>query len=113
MSNAQDTGLEVRRFVEEHPQGWGHEDWLEFLHGLSEAGHQISDPDGLGLEVERERLTQVLGRIELKGLGPKRREALADQFGSLYNLCSTDGEQIAKLTGIPRALADEVSRTLR
>ena len=113
MSNAQNTGLEVRRFVEEHPQGWGHEDWLEFLHRLNETGYEVGDPDGLGLEVERERLAQVLSRIELKGLGPKRREALTTQFGSLYNLCSTDGEQIARLTGIPRALADEVSKTLR
>lgn len=113
MSNAQDTGLEVRRFVEEHPQGWGHEDWLEFLHRLTETGYDITDPDGLGLAVERERLLQVLDRIELRGLGPKRREALTHHFGSLYDLCSTEGEQIARLTGIPRALADELSKTLR
>jgi hypothetical protein len=113
MSNAQDTGPEVRRFVEEHPQGWGHEDWLEFLHRLYETGHEIPDPDGLGLAVERERLVQVLDRIELKGLGPKRREALTNHFGSLYDLCSTDSEHIARLTGIPRSLAEEVSRTLR
>ncbi len=72
--------LELRRFAEEHPQGWGHDDWLGLLDSLASQGHDVADRDGVGAALERERLRHTLQRMEMKGLGPKRMDALGEPF---------------------------------
>jgi hypothetical protein len=111
MSRSHDLAAQIRLFVTEHPEGWGHDDWLGFLHHLDQSGHEVGDPDGLGLALERERLLQVLERVDLRGLGPKRRESIASAFGTLHNLCSADPRQITGQTGLPKSLAEEIART--
>ena len=112
-STRTDISSEVRRFVQEHPDGWGHDDWTGFLMHLAHEGHDVSDPDGIGLRVEHARLVQVLSRLEVKGLGPKRTRAIADHFGTVWNLTCASSEEMAGTAGIPWALADQISKALQ
>lgn len=103
---------EIARFVQDHPQGWGHDDWLGFLHHLEAAGQAVGDADGLGLAVERERLKRALLGCGLAGLGTKRMEAVCDAFASLHQLRAVGPAEIAGRAGIPRALAESLAKAL-
>lgn len=105
--------FEIRRFVHEHPHGWSHDEWTGVTHHLAHLGHDVTDLDGLGLRLEHERLVQVLERMEIKGLGPKRTKAIANHFGTLWNLMSASHEEVAKSSGIPVALANQISDVLQ
>jgi hypothetical protein len=113
MSTHADLASEMERFVEEHPNGWDHDGWTGFLTHLANEGHDVWDRDGIGLGLERVRLVQVLNRMEVKGLGLKRTEAIADHFGTLWNLMCASSEEVARATGIPRALAEQISDVLQ
>ena len=104
---------EITRFVEDHPHGWTHEEWLGLLHHLSLTGVTVADEGTIGLSLERERLTRVLGNLEIKGLGPKRREALTARFGTLWNLMDASPEEIARVPGVPLSLAHQISDVLQ
>ena len=104
---------EISRFVSEHPEGWNHEQWSDFLHHLAEAGHDVSDSDGIGLAVETERLTRTLRGMEIRGLGPKRIEGLVSHFGTLWNLMSATREDVAELPNIPESLAEQILDVLQ
>lgn len=108
-----DLDFELQRFVEEHPQGWGHEEWLGFLSHLAAEGHDTTDPDGIGLALEHRRLVRVLQNMEIKGLGPKRIEAIANRYGTLWNLMAASPEEVAELPGIPRSLAEQILEVLQ
>ncbi len=105
--------FELRRYVEEHPEGWGHDQWLGFLAYLSENGHDVSDSDGLGLALEHLRLVRVLQHMEIKGLGAKRVQAIADRFGTLWNLMAASPEDVAQIPSIPRGLAEQILDVLQ
>jgi len=104
--------LQLRAFVERHPDGWNHEDWLGLLGELEGAGADVSAPEALGAQLERERLDWELDRRELKGLGPKRREALVDRFGSLWSLRQASVDDVAAIRSIPKDVAEEVVAAL-
>jgi len=104
---------ELLQFAQEHPEGWSHEDWLGLLAHLGSRGHDVSDSDGIGLGLEHHRLALVLRRMEIKGLGPKRIEALADRFGALWNLMSASPDDVARVPGVPRSLAEQVLDVLQ
>jgi hypothetical protein len=104
---------EISRFSSEHPEGWDHEDWLGFLHHLSGSGIEVSDADAIGSALEHERLSQVLGRMEIKGLGAKRIGGLATHFGTIWNLQSASPEEVAKAPGISQALVEQIFDVLR
>ena len=108
-----DLTSEISRFSAEHPDGWGHEDWLGFLHRLSEAGHDVEDGDGIGLALENHRLSGVLRGMEIKGLGPKRIQALAGHFGMLWNLRNASPEDLAQLPSVSRSLAEQILDGIR
>lgn len=108
-----DLATELRRFVDGHPEGWNHGDWLGFLHALSEGGHDTSDGDAIGLALETERLSRYLEGMKIKGLGPKRIAALAGHFGTLWNLRSASLEELAQLPKVPRAMAEQILEALR
>jgi excinuclease UvrABC nuclease subunit len=73
----------------------------------------VSDSDGIGLALESERLAQVLRRMEIKGLGPKRIEALANHYGTLWNLMVASSEDVATLPNINRDLAEQILAVLQ
>lgn len=104
---------DLRSFVSEHPSGWDHQDWLGLLSSLETKGIDVSETETIGLELERERVRQRLAELEISGLGPKRRDALAERFPTWWNLQHASTEQIAEIGSIHRALAEKVVRALQ
>ena len=102
----------LHAFVESHPSGWNHEEWLGLLADLDGAGVDVSEPHEIGVELERARLTRELQLRAVPGLGPKRCEALAKRFGTLWNFRNASVEDIAKVPSMNRALAEKVRRAL-
>lgn len=105
------TSQEIRTFVEKHPHGWSHDEWLGLLHHMGEEGIDVSDPDRIGSAVERERVRLTLRNTGVKGIGPKRMEAIVAAYPSVFELTSSDGDQLAGRSGIPRKLAGEIAAT--
>jgi excinuclease UvrABC nuclease subunit len=103
---------EIQSFVGQHPEGWGHGEWLSFLHHLRDEGLEISNPDSIGLALEKERVRSALRGIAIRGLGPKRVESIADGFGTFHELLSVDARGLAGRTGIPMKIAQEVVEKL-
>jgi len=99
--------------IETHPNGWDHLSWLELVAELEAHGFDVADPDAVGVELEKRRLVWELERHRIRGLGPKRIQAIADRFGSLWKLRSADVDTLAEIRTIPAALAEKVVSTLR
>lgn len=99
---------QIRAFVQAHPEGWGHPEWLGLLSELEAAGVDVTDTEAVGATLERERLAAELRRIEVKGLGPKRIEAIADEFRTLWNLRHATAEEVAGIRTVPSDVADAV-----
>ncbi|CAN5675211.1 hypothetical protein BH23GEM3_BH23GEM3_21390 [soil metagenome] len=106
-----DLRKELRGFAESHTHGWSHDEWTGLLGSLQERGFDTSEPDRLGLELEKERLALKLEKVT--GLGPARVRSLTEQFGTLWSLRHADVEQISSAGGIPRAVAERVTEALR
>lgn len=98
---------EIRGFVAEHPHGWSHWDWEQFLGALSAKKVRVADFDQLGVRLEAERLRQSLVAARVSGLGPKRVEAIVARFGNLGNLRHAGLDEVAAIPTIPRRLAEE------
>lgn len=101
---------DLRAFAIARPSGWNHEDWLGFLDSLRQKGHDLSAPQEIGSRLERERLGVVLSGIQ--GIGPKRVDALVNQFHTLYSARHASVEEFAG-AGLPRADAERVLRELQ
>jgi hypothetical protein len=101
---------DLRAFAIARPSGWNHEDWLGFLDSLRQKGHDLSAPEEIGSRLERERLGVVLSGIQ--GIGPKRVDALVNQFHTLYSARHASVEEFAG-AGLPRADAERVLRELQ
>ena len=99
-------------FVESHPHGWDHGDWIGLLQALDEDGVDVSDPDGLGLQLESTRLGWELRRRGVPGLGPKRIDAVVDRFGTLWSLKQASAQEIAEIPTIHKSLAEKLSDAL-
>jgi NAD-dependent DNA ligase len=104
---------QLRAFVDAHPHGWNHLDWLELLAGLTDSGVDTTNPDQIGTALEQERVLACLEGLEIKGLGPKRREALAAHFGGLWNLEHASADDIAQVPSFHPALAKAIHKALR
>lgn len=102
----------LRAFVAGHGEGWSHHDWLGLLAELSDAGVDTSDPDGIGAALEEERVLAFLEGLNLKGLGPKRREALVARFGRLWDLRHASVDDIAGLPSFHKGLAQAIHEAL-
>jgi hypothetical protein len=113
MAESNGAPREIRDFVDAHLEGWNHEDWLGFLHYLGQLGYDVSDPDGIGLALEQERLRTVLKGCGLKGLGPKRIESITMEFVSLQALRHADGQEVASRARLPHALAHDLINLVR
>jgi hypothetical protein len=98
----------LNAFVESHPSGWNHEEWLALLADLGEGGTDVSNPDAIGAELEKARITWELKRRGVPGLGRKRLEAISNRFGTLHELQNATVEELARVPGMNRALAEKV-----
>ena len=103
---------QLRAFVQGHERGWSHHEWLELLAELSDAGMDTSDPEAIGSALEHERVLVFLEGLDLKGLGPKRREALAARYGRLWDLKHASLDEIAQLPSFHRGLAEAIHHAL-
>lgn len=103
----------LRDFVTGHEQGWNHHEWLELLGQLTDAGVDTTDPEAVGLALEQERVLAFLEGLGLKGLGPKRREALAARFGRLWDLRHATVEELGSVPTFHPALAEALHEALR
>jgi hypothetical protein len=97
---------DLREFASTRPDGWSHDEWLGLLDSLRERGHDTSDTETIGRDLERERLSVTLERIP--GLGPRKVDALVDRFGTLWSLRQANAEEIASVPTIPRNLAERI-----
>lgn len=92
-------------FIEAHPDGWNHMEWLGLLADLERDGVDVSEQEEVGLVLEGHRLVRELERMEVKGLGPKRLAALRERFQTLWSLRQASSTDIAEIKSISPALA--------
>jgi len=103
----------LRDFAAAHEQGWNHHEWLELLGQLTDAGVDTTDPDAIGSVLEHERVLAFLAGLEVKGLGPKRREAVAERFGRLWDLRHATVDELAGIPTFHQGLAEALHEALR
>ncbi len=108
MREHENMSARLSAFVESHPTGWNHDEWLALLADLGEGGTDVSNPDAIGAELEKTRVTLELKRRGIPGLGRKRIESIANRFGTLHELESATVEEMARVPGMNRALAARV-----
>jgi DNA-directed RNA polymerase sigma subunit (sigma70/sigma32) len=103
----------LRAFVSHHPDGWYHSDW-EGLVGdlLSRDLLYPGEEDEVGKELERERVRQMLEGLSIPGLGPKRREAVAERFGHVWELRHASADELAAVPGVTKRIADALHTAL-
>ena len=104
---------QIHAFIESHPNGWSHAEWLGLLAELGSNGVDVSDSDAIGAELEKERLAWELRRRAVPGLGPKRIDAVVSRFGSLWSLRQAGAEELAAIKTIPGSLAEQVVAAVR
>lgn len=102
----------LTEFVRENRDGWGHEDWEQLLGDLEVAGHDVSDRDAIGAELERIRLTRHLEKLDVRGLGPKRRTALVEWFGRLWEVEQASPDELASVPALNRSVARSLHEAL-
>lgn len=103
----------LRDFVTGHEQGWNHHEWLELLCQLTDAGVDTTDPDAIGTALEHERVLVFLEGLQVKGLGPKRREAVAARFGRVWDLRHATVDEIAAIPTFQQDLAEALYEAIR
>ncbi|MDH3207586.1 MAG: helix-hairpin-helix domain-containing protein [Gemmatimonadota bacterium] len=102
----------LKTFVERHPEGWNHDEWLGLLSELEREEQNVPEPAAVGRELEMMRLERELDRRAVRGIGPKRRAALVDRFGSFGGLRTASVDDVAQVPSITRALAEKVIRAV-
>lgn len=67
-----------------------------------------------GMRAARDKVRVSGGKLEeIAGVGPKRRAALLSHFGSVKAIASAAVEDIARVAGVSRQLAEEIYRAVR
>lgn len=102
----------LRGFIDEHPRGWGHDEWQALLGRLESDGHDVADPEAIGGELERIRLRVRLEEMDVKGVGPKRKEALVRHFGSLWGVHQASVEELASVPALNKKVAETLHEAL-
>jgi hypothetical protein len=106
-----DLRADARNFAAARPEGWNHDEWLGFLEGLRERGHNIEDKEAIGSMLERERLSVALERVP--GIGAQRVRAIAESYPNVYLLKDASPQDLADRAKIPLPLAERIKETLR
>lgn len=85
-------------------------DLLHLLQRLRDEAHRSAISHYKALH-RRELLVSILDSVP--GIGPKRRQALVQHFGSVENILNASAEEIAAAPGIPEAVAATIHETIR
>lgn len=101
-----DLHSELRDFAAEHPEGWSQDERTRLVDRLTRTGHDSTDPDAIGMILERERLDLMLQKVQ--GIGEKRRNTVLDRFGRLWDLRQAGVDEIASLPGLSRPIAERI-----
>ncbi len=99
-------------FLDEHDGRWDHGAWLELLDTLRAEGLSTQANDDIGLSLESTRVAWYLRRSGVKGLGPRRVQAVVDRFGTMWSLLHASPDDLADVPKLPRAVATELSAAL-
>lgn len=99
-------------FVRENPGGWEHHQWEALLGRLDSDGHDVSDREAVGRELERIRLRLRLEELHVRGLGPKRRTAVVEHFGRLWDVEQASADELAAVPSLNRAVARDLHQAL-
>ena len=102
----------LRGFVASHEEGWNHHEWLALLAELTDAGFDTSNPDHIGMELERERVKLFLEQASVRGLGPKRRDAIAERFSTVWNLRHASVDDLSDIPSFHKGLANALHEAL-
>lgn len=97
----------LRQFVQSHPHGWGHDEWVDLVNRLGAEGHDIQDRDSVGMMLENERMRHHLEQVD--GLGSKAMDALVSRYGTMWNLQRADAAELESVPGV----SPDVARRLR
>jgi hypothetical protein len=106
-----DLRADARNFAAARPEGWNHDEWLGFLEGLRDRGHNIEDKEAIGSLLERERLSVILERVP--GIGAQRVRAIADSYPNVYLLKAASPQELAQRAKVPLPLAERIKETIR
>jgi hypothetical protein len=98
----------LRAFVTEHPRGWNHREWEGLLDRLSARGVRVSDTDAIGIALEQTRLSATLESLRVRGLGPKRREAVVGRFRRMWDLQHATVDEVAAVPSVTRKVAEDL-----
>jgi DNA uptake protein ComE-like DNA-binding protein len=101
----------LREFVEQHPDGWGHDHWISLVRRLEEQGIDVQDRDSIGMMLENERMRLHLESVD--GLSSKKVDAVVSQFGTVWNLRHASVEDLAALPGVTRENAEKILNRVR
>ena len=105
-----DLQSDLRQFVSDNPNGWGHSQWEGLLAQLGQRGHDTSNANQIGMQLERERLSSRLQGIE--GVSPQKARSIVDRYGALYNLRGADVDEIAREAKVSRDVAERIKQRL-
>lgn len=104
----------LRAFVSHHPDGWHHGNWERLVGELrSQELLKAGEEEEVGKELERERVRQMLESLSITGLGPKRREAVVEQFGHMWHLRHASPEDLASVPGVTKRIANDLATALQ
>lgn len=111
---AEERAAALRAFLDRHPGGWYHSDWERLVEDLRTRGLLPQEgEERVGTELEQTRVRQILQGLGVRGLGPKRRETVAEAYGHLWELRNASADELAALPGLNKRIAADVVAALR
>jgi len=111
--NGEELVAELRAFVTDHPDGWDHGAWEGLLHELGSKGISTTDREAIGRRLEKERLALTLETLDVKGLGPRRREAIVTSYERVWELKQAAADELAQLPAFTSKIAEDLAAALR
>ncbi len=83
------------------------------LHIIQQIRYESHNHAISGHRAQRAKVRKTSTLQNIDGVGPKRRQALLQYLGGLQELKSASVEEIAKVPGISRSLAEKIQDALK
>jgi hypothetical protein len=108
--NRSDLDFVLRQFVADHLDGWTHAEWQELLERARVRGNELRDEVEIGRMLERYRVLMLLQQV--RGVGQKRRQSIADHFPDIWRLRQAGVDGLVESARIPRRLAEQIQERI-